>query len=562
MHTLIHTPGVNTDENPNKPNKATLKLLEKGKIHLWQACLRDKIALKDYPVKIKSKKILEQILQTPACAPKWAGGRDEKPIGRPKEWRDDEVWHVAKGIKEGILLPYEVAILYRRRGEQVQKTLNEINLVPDKACPPWVPDWARCWRLSPSENYSHLHGENFLDTKGKTKGSKKSTKGKGHPSVSIDPKTGLRIGPWSELELRNLRCYWKLELLGSQEIAHLLNRDLQETIQAAQSLKLPTKMESSEKQWCGINWQFELGGTGDPKLLDAHTQRLVAEASATRFSLLYETLDNIQESSKAYRNIQRELDKIIELHHRIFDKYLAVKSRKYNMGPSTWLAQEDLQQAGKTAIFECLRRWHPERNIRFSRGAVCVAIMREMIAWIEQQRLIELPDKIRSVARKLRQAKESGNFENEYRRLCSEAGESCVKEASKHQNTYAYVSTVQFMDSYEEDTAETGGVQSATADCMEGFQTWEDAPSNIDLGDLLISATRRLSDEERRAVLAYHGINEDGTHGVAQTLEEIGAMEGVTKERIRQRIVKGKERMKRWLESKNIRNVTDAMHGV
>jgi RNA polymerase primary sigma factor len=370
----------------------------------------------------------------------------------------------------------------------------------------------------------------------------------------------IKTSKWTNKEKENLSHYWKLDLLGSHEIAALMERCPKIIVKVARSLGLPDKHTQSTEQWCGIRWEFTPEGDGDPRHLNPNLQRLVAEASATRFSLLYEMVHTLKETDTKYRKIQKELNQILELHSRIFSKYLLTRSRKYKfLGTSAWQVQKDLEQAGQTAIFECLRRWHPNRNIRFSRGTVNIAINREMLAWLEQQRLVELPDKIRSVARKLKQAHDRGNWDSEVSRLKKEAGENCVREASKHQNTYAFLHTVPLMESYDETEAEHGGVTAGAADCVENFSAVCMPQSDTDVGSLLIEACSQIPTAERRAVLAYHGINEDGTHGPQQTLEEIGAREGVTKERIRQRILKAKQRMRRWLERKNIKNVHDAL---
>jgi DNA-directed RNA polymerase sigma subunit (sigma70/sigma32) len=327
------------------------------------------------------------------------------------------------------------------------------------------------------------------------------------------------------------------------------------------SLELPSKAPYPYEGWGGISWEFEADTPSDPKSLDATTQRLVAESSATRFALLYEILheDNTL-SSIEERKIQRELDAILNLHTRIFSKYIGVRSRKYSyQGSATWIIQGELEQAGRTAIFECLRRWHPNRNIRFSRGAIGIAINREMIALVEQQRLVELPDKIRSVARKLKRAQEHGNLDSEVKRLTEEAGANCVKEASKHQNTYAFLSTVPIMDAYDETAAEQGAIPSGILHCMEDFSCHTPSSECTDVRELILNSAAKLTPEEKRALLAYHGIAEDGAHVAPKILEEIGAEEGVTKERIRQRIQKGKIKMRRYLEQKNIKSVHDAM---
>jgi len=433
------------------------------------------------------------------------------------------------------LFPWEAAILHGKTKEEMTELLAQLNRKPGYS-PSWIPRWAQCGEILLAEIPIEMAGPFSKNQKKKDK-----------------------TQSWTEKEKENLRFYWNLELLGYQEIADLLERPPLDILTTASALQLPAKPQTSLPNWCGINWEFQLDSPTDPKALDSNTQRLVAETSATRFSLLYETLEHIEESCAQYRNIQKELDRILKIHHRIFSKYVSIKSRKYNyQGISPWIAQNDLEQAGKTAVFECLRRWHPNRNIRFSRGAVCMAITREMISWVEQQRLVELPDKIRSVARKLKHANESGNLEEEYKRLEEESGANCVKEAAKHQHTYAYLNVVPLMDNYEENLAEAGGIPSGSVECLGEFAAFASPTENLDLGELLLSATQTLSPQEKRAVLAYHGILPDGTHTAPKTLEEIGSKEGVTKERIRQRIAKAKLRMRRWMEQKNIHCVHDA----
>lgn len=428
------------------------------------------------------------------------------------------------GYRDGSLLPFEAAILQSRTGTQITEFLGQLEGLPKPPpSPDWIPEWARCFT----------------------------------PEQCAE--VGILDETWDDEAKKALGIYWELPLLGSSEIAEMLGRDHQDVVSAAKSLKLDKKPEGSTKTWCGVKWNFHPDTPSDPKLLDPDTQYEVVQTSATRFSLLYEKLNKIDESHKSYKKISAELDKIVRLHTRIFEKFVSVRSRKYNQcSPSPTLAQEDLEQAGRTAIFECLRRWHPDRNIRFSRGAVCIAITREMIAWLETQRLVGLPDKIRALARKLKAAHDSGKAQDEYDRLVKETSERCVAEAAKHQNNYAYITTVPLMDTYSEEDAESGATCSASAKCLEGFETTHTPDGNIDLKDLILRSTERLGRSEKRAVLLYHGIDEDGEHTAPLTLEEIGAIEGVTKERIRQRIGKAKERMRRWMECHQIRKLSDA----
>lgn len=454
----------------------------------------------------------------PIYAPTWAGGRGQIPEpGKPWAWEDMEA--AEAGITTGKLEPFEIAILQGRTGQDVSEFLEELDAVNPEPSPEWIPEWARCF-TNP------------------------------HMTLGMTPN-----------ERKALGIYWELDLFGTIDVAQMIGRTHEETLSLAKKLGLPEKPTHSEKTWCGVKWEFQLNAPSDPKLLDSSTQYMVAQASATRFSLLYERINQIDESDSSYRSITQELDRILRLHARIFEKFVSVKSRKYNQcSPSPVSAQEDLEQAGKTAIFECLRRWHPDRNIRFSRGAVCIAITREMIAWLETQRLVGLPDKIRSLARKLKSATDSGQMENEYARLVEEAGEKSVNEASKHQNNYAYITTIPLTGTYMEDDNESATPCAASAQCMEGFETSESPNTNVDLTDVILRATEKLSAPEKRAVLLYHGITAEGEHTNALTLEEIGKIENVTKERIRQRISKAKERMRRWLESHQVRSLNDALN--
>lgn len=459
----------------------------------------------------------------PHHAPKWVGGKGKDPQpGKPWGW--DDMTAAEEGCRSGNLLPHETAILQGRTGAQVTEFLSQIEDLPKTPSPTWIPEWARC----------------FVKKK------------KGNADPALDKS-------WDPEEAKALAHYWELDLLGSSEIAQMLGREHDAVIAAAKALRLPTKATASSKAWCGVSWNFHPETASDPKYLDPNTQYLVAQTSATRFSLLYEKLNRINETDATYKKINSELDRIVRLHTRIFEKFVSVKSRKYNQcSPSPAIAQEDLEQAGKTAIFECLRRWHPDRKIRFSRGAVCIAITREMIAWLETQRLIGLPDKIRALARKLKAAHDSGQAQNEYDRLVKETSEKYVAEAAKHQNNYAYITTVPLMDTYSDEDAETGAVCSASAKCVEGYETTHTPDGNIDINDLVLRSTEKLSPAEKRAVLLYNGLSETGEHIAPLTLEEIGALEGVTKERIRQRISKAKDRMRRWMESHHIRCLSDA----
>lgn len=520
------TPPTSLEESPSPLQKYLPDLLS-GRLSHWQVCVRTGIPLASL-LNTPNLPYCPTNHAAPPCAPTWAGGQGKKKPKKPPAWTYQEIETTHLGAQTGDLLPFEAALLFEISGNRIKSLLEKLS-IPLSECPTWIPAWAKTHTEKPPQTASQLQ------------------------LTSFDPPLS-----WLDKEIADLQHYWELKILTASDIACFLQKPTAAIEKKAQELQLPPKRKK-RTPWSGCQWTFEEGSPTDPKLLEPDTQRLVAEASATRFSLLYEEIQNLETSSKRYKHIQREMERIIELQTRIFSKYISVKSRKYNyQGTSSWLIQAELEQAGKAAIFECLRRWHPNRKIRYSRGAICIAITREMIAWVEKQRLIELPDRIRAVARKLKQAQDNGTLTEEYHRLQLEAGANCVKEASKHQNTYAFVSTVPLMDTYSEEEAEKGGIQPHKADCIENFTSYSTPEQNTDLGELLCEAIETLPPDEQRAVQLYHGLLLSGEHSESKTLEEIGAMEGVTKERIRQRLTKARERMRRWLERKEIRALTDA----
>jgi RNA polymerase sigma factor (sigma-70 family) len=470
------------------------------KIEPWQYALRN-------------HKEARKHTTAPPAAPLWAGGQGVIPPNRTLSWQEME--QTEEGSRSTTLLPHEAAMLLHTRGTTIENILRELEGIDQSPSPRWIAPWARCF-------WSKARG-------------------------------------WSVEETRNLRHYWKLPLLGITDIALLLERSPKETAKAAQQIGLEKKPETGINGWCGIHWNFHPEEDSDPKYLQSEKQHMVAEASATRFSLLYEQLKTMTHTDPGYRRLQHELDRIVRLHTRIFEKYINAKSRRFNQySQAPALTQEDLTQVGHTAIFECLRRWHPEKGINFSRRAVCMAINREMIAWLESQRLVSLPDKIRAVARRLKAAQDAGQTEEEYQRLVGEAGARCVHEANKHRNTYAYTNNIQLVDTFNEEEAEHGNISAGVANCMVGFSTYTEAPTNGDLTDIILDASKKLKPPESKALLLYYGISEKGEHIGTKTLDEIGQIEGVTKERVRQRIAKGREKIKRWLEAKDIRCTQDA----
>lgn len=364
---------------------------------------------------------------------------------------------------------------------------------------------------------------------------------------------------WTLQEIEDLHHYWKLQILTPQNIADFLEKTIEEVKSQSKTLNLPKK-QSKPLIWGGIKWEFEEDSESDPKLLSPTTQRLVAEASATRFALIYQQLYTLKENSKRYKTLSKEMNQILKMQTRIFSKYISIKSRKFNFANSSnpTMALE-LTQAGQAAIFDCLRRWHPNRQIRYSRGAICIAITREMISWIEKQRLINLPDRIRTIARKLKRATDNGTLADEYHKLETESGSNCLQEAAKHQNTYAFISTLPLMDSFSEAEAERGGLPCFGTAGLGVFTTYHPPEPLHDLASLIREAIALLPPDEKTAVLLYHGDFLEGGSSDPKTLEEIGKLQGVTKERIRQRLTKAKTKLKRWFERKGIKHISDAL---
>ncbi len=545
--------------------KSVRKLLEKNEIACWQASLREGIHIDQI-----NKQFPNSANESPDHCPLWAGGKENNDPKRSNiKWSKEELIDLINQINKNKILVWEACLKFNQPAKKLIKLLAKYGLEHNdlQSAPEWIPKWARYEENGkfPLKYSNKIETPTYVEQYQQQLEVEEITRNNlevlqsYRKSLSVPTKKGM----WTGAEKESLKHYWKLDLLGSEEIAYLLNRPHEETIKEAQCLKLKKKHVVSTEEWCGVKWEFEAEGKGDPKALPPNLQRLVAEASATRFSLLYEKIKTLKEGDRGYRSTERELNQILSLHTRIFSKYLSTRSRKYKfVGTSAWQVQKDLEQAGRTAIFECLRRWHPNRNIRFSRGTVNIAINREMLAWLEQQRLVDLPDKIRSVARQLKHAFDNGKWESEVERLKEKAGENCVKEAAKHQNTYAYLHTVPLMETYNENDAEFGGVTGGAADCVEEFTAVCMPESDTDITSLLLDACNKIPENEKRAVLCYHGLDGQGNHIGQMTLEEIGLMEGVTKERIRQRILKGKQRMRKWLERVNIKSVGDALAAV
>ena len=469
----------------------------------------------------------EHFRPTPDWLPRAAGGKGTPPPNPNRSIDELGCWdEIHEGCLDGSLLPHEAALHFGIYGSTITEFLSQIEGLTIPACPGWVPKWARTTKISG------------------------------------------QAPAWSLWEKQSLIHYWNLALFSRSMIATLLQKPEPEIQMAAEWFGLPEKTETPY-EWNALDWSFTEEGDNDPKEMSSDLQHKVAEASATRFAMLYERLHDLdlpgleaQPSITAERKtIERELDKIFILHTRIFEKYVGSRARKYTQcSPNQTLTIDDLEQAGRTAIFERLRRWHPNRQINFSRNSVDVAITREMIACLESQRLIALPDKVRSYARKLKAARDNGTFQEEMEKLSEEGGKKCVEEAAKHENSYAFVATVPLMDVFSENEAESHGVQAYSAECKESYQAYhQDDNAKSDVVDLIFEAASRLNEFERRAVLAYHGFDEAGCAIGRKTLEEIGEVEGVTKERIRQRIAKGMERMKKWLATKDIRSVKDAL---
>jgi DNA-directed RNA polymerase sigma subunit (sigma70/sigma32) len=498
---------------------------EAGEIEAWQVCLREKISAERLLLKYPGI-----ALNAPLCAPTWAGGKNHYPEKNLRIWTWDELDEIKTGLENKTLLPFEAAIKFSQKGKRIARLIEQMECeLP--TCPMWTATWAQCGELDTTAAVQYEEGE------------------------LLNAKT---TGVWTAKEEENLGFYWAAEILTPQEVASFLERTLEDTLAKAQSLGLPPKT-ATHKEWCGISWDFQFEGAGDPKLLDSATQHDVAQAAATRFALLYETLDLLPNNSKNYKKAENEINKIVTLQIRIFSKYTTNQAKRFNyQGMGTIQAQYELEQNSRTALFDCMRRWHPNRGIRFSRKTVTDIINREMLVWADQQRLISLPEKLKSVAKRLRTAKNTGNYEEEYKTLEKEVGPAFTKEADKHKDNYGYIASVAITELYKEDDAENS-VGAYHANCEGDFTTYTESQENTDLRPLILSIADKLKAPEKHAILGYYGISESEETSSPKTLEILGKEANVTKERIRQRLVKAHRKMRFWLESQNIRKTNSVM---
>jgi len=216
-------------------------------------------------------------------------------------------------------------------------------------------------------------------------------------------------------------------------------------------------------------------------------------------------------------------DAVQELARANLRFVISVAKKYQNRGVSL----TDLIQEGNVGLVTAARKFDPEQGVKFISYAVW---------WIRQAILASLANHGRAVRVPLNRASDLARIFREKERLKQELGKDPTSEqlAKATDLTPELVESLQTLNAAEIRLDAPIG-DSEDSQLVERFVTEEAAEPELEvedrlLGEMITDALTTLEPRDAKVLRLYFGLEGEREH----TLEEIGNMLGVTRERIRQ----------------------------
>jgi RNA polymerase primary sigma factor len=235
------------------------------------------------------------------------------------------------------------------------------------------------------------------------------------------------------------------------------------------------------------------------------------------------TLNSVEERAlilKAKEKDREAIERLIYAHL----KFVVSLARHYQ-GYGVPLG--DLINEGNLGLIKALKKFDPERKVRFLSYAIWWIRQSIMKALNEQSRLIRVSEDGRSKLKKMKKAvvelmHEIGG-EPTFHQIAKEQGLS-VKEVKR---TYQIVTTEVSLDApiYPGESHTLLDITDQTA-----LPSPEESYESAERTSQLSAALNTLPDREKRILCLYFGLDEEKSF----TLEEIGKKMGISRERVRQ----------------------------